>query len=220
MTLHPRDIPRDSLHPTTGWFKFKGPTPLPLLGTFLNGHPSFRTSYKIGWGHCCNYMYHHSTSSAISWFSCFHKFCWDDSPVNLQMQIPGSVFASWGTQLAIGQEETRQDSQFSSLLHQPHMATKALLNFSFPLHEPSLSLSPSPESGNTAREQNGHSSQQGYSLSGIPIHLVLVAFTALTSLNICIILVGARVLGCHDLLHRTWKWKSLDRFSKFQVCGY
>lgn len=110
------------------------------------------------------------------------RCCCDDSPLNLQMQIPGSVFASWGTQLAIGQEETHQVSQFSNLWHQPRMATKALLGFSFSLHEPSLSLSPSPESGNTARKQNGHLPQQGYSLSGIPIHRVFVAFTAVTCL--------------------------------------
>lgn len=68
-------IPMDSLHPTTGWFRSKGPIPLPQLGTSLKGHPSFRVLCKIGWDHCCHSVYHQSTSS-ISWFSCSHKVLW------------------------------------------------------------------------------------------------------------------------------------------------
>lgn len=39
--------PGDSLHPLTTWFKSRGPTPLPQLGTSLNGHPSFRVPGRL-----------------------------------------------------------------------------------------------------------------------------------------------------------------------------
>lgn len=131
-----------------------------------------------------------------------HRHCWEDSPVNLQMQISGSVSCF------LKNSTSNIWRKRAKLLNVPvccaptHTTTKSLAGFLFPSVEthykdqackycqrPKWPLTSAPS-------------------SGIPIHLVFVAFTVPTSLNIwfkiflhIFLVVTGWMLGFHDLLH-------------------
>lgn len=185
--LHPRLFP----HPqgqsaSNDWLiQVQRPNPLTSIGDILNGHIRFRAPCKIGWDHCYDVCITNQLLFPYPGSLAPTRCRWDDSPVNLQVQISDSVSVPWGTQLATcgGNWPSFSISQY--VAPAPHDHQKpcwvSLSLSRDPLHGPSLTLSPSPESVNAASQQNGHSTQESSSLCAILSHLVLV-FTALTSL--------------------------------------
>ena len=145
------------------------------------------------------------------------------------------MFVSWGIQLATCGGKWPNFSNFPSAVPVPHdhqePAWVSLILSRDSLPGPSLTLSPCPESVNASDWGwgNGHSPQESSSLSGIPTHFVLVAFTVLTCLQtyyfihfsifFWLLLGGRWIATPYYTLSGSGSLYG-HRFSKFQMYGY
>ena len=130
-------------------------------------------------------MCHHSTS-ASSWFSCSHTGVVEMTPQQTTKCKSQIQYLFSGELNLQHMEETRRASQFSNLLHHPHMTTKNLAEFLFPSVRASAWTEPDPQSKSRINKccqgTKWPLTSGERHLSGVLIHLALAAFTALTCL--------------------------------------